>query len=305
MLVALDALLSERSVTRAANRIGLSQPGMSNALARLRQLFDDPLLVRQGQTLAPTPRAEALTEPVREALALIQVALNQRPQFDPASDRCSFTVSCSDYSVLMIIGPLVRRVAAEAPGMTIRVLPRLLDAARTLREGDVDLVIEPVEIMPQAALPSRRLFTDRWVCCVWAENTHVSESMTMETYQRLPHLIYSMGGAQPVSLADQHLTRIRLPRQIEVTVESFLLAPFLLQGTELVALVLARAGPYLQRTAPIRLLEPPLPFPPITEMLWWHPRHTSAPAHTWLRERISEIALRLDSAPLSRQLQRP
>src|SRR4051812_9289336 len=119
LLVALDALLSERSVTRAAQRVGLSQPGMSNALARLRRLLNDPLLVRQGATLVPTARAEALIGPVHEALELIRRALDAPLRFDPATDRRSFRLSCSDYSVLMLIGPLVRALAADAPGVVV------------------------------------------------------------------------------------------------------------------------------------------------------------------------------------------
>ena len=188
---------------------------------RGRQLFGDPLLVRQGLALVPTPRAESLRQPVQEALSLIQHALDNRPGFDPAADRATFTVSCSDYSLLMLIGPLVRRLAATAPGLTIQVLPRASDAVRLLRDGDVDLVIEPIEI-------------------------------------------------------------------------SFLLAPFLLQGTDLVAVVPERAAGHLRRTADVRFLEPPMDLPPITEMLWWNPRHTMDPAHAWLRARIAEIATELD-----------
>jgi LysR family nod box-dependent transcriptional activator len=295
LLVALDALLTERSVTRAAQRIGLSQPGMSNTLARLRRLYDDPLLVRQGAGLAPTPREQTLAAPVREALALIQGALEQRPAFDPARDRRSFTVSCSDYSVLMLIGPLVRRLSAQAPGVTLQALPRFPDAARALQAGEVDLVIEPPEIMSNAVLPSLRLFDDRWMCCVWDGNSQVGEEMTLEAYRRLEHLTYSMGRGQAVSLADEHIARQRVDRHVEFSVESFLLAPFLLQGTDLVTLVLARAGPYLRRTAEVRLLDPPIAFPILTEMLWWHPRHDADPAHAWLRERITEIAAELDA----------
>ena len=191
LLVALDALLAERSVTRAADRLGLSQPGMSNTLARLRKLVGDPLLVRQGLTLVPTPRAESLRQPIQEALSLIQQALDDRPGFDPARDHATFTVSCSDYSLLMLIGPLVRRLAAAAPGLTIQVLPRASDPVRLLRDGEADLVIEPAEIMPDNALASRRLFADRWVCCVWAGTTEVGDLMSMETYLRLGHLVYS------------------------------------------------------------------------------------------------------------------
>jgi LysR family transcriptional regulator, nod-box dependent transcriptional activator len=284
LLVALDALLSERSVTRAAQRVGLSQPGMSNALARLRRLLDDPLLVRQGATLVPTARAEALVGPVLDA---------QR-SFDPATDRRSFRLSCSDYSVLMLIGPLVRALAADAPGVLVDVIPRLADAGRALHNGDVDLVIEPPEIMGETDLESMRLWDDRWECCVWERNERVGERMTLERYTALGHLIYSMGGAgQPVALPDIHLGRLGVKRRIEVSVESFLLAPFLLQGTDLVTLIPKRAEAFLRRTGDIRVLEAPVDFPPLVETLWWHPRATGDPAHAWLRTRIGEVAATL------------
>jgi LysR family nod box-dependent transcriptional activator len=297
LLVAFDALMDERSVTRAAGRLSLSQPGMSNALARLRKLFGDPLLVREGPALAPTPRADALRQPVRDALAIIRGALDQRAGFDPAADRATWTVSCSDYSLLMLIGPLVRRLAAAAPGVTIRVLPRAPDPVGLLRDGAADVVIEPAEIMPAAQLDRQRLFSDRWLCCVWAGNTAVRGELTLDAYLRLGHLVYSMGRGQPPSIVDQHLERSRVPRRIEFTVESFLLAPFLLEGTDLVTVVPERAVPHLRRTADIRVLEPPVPLPAITEMLWWHPRHTADPAHAWIRARVAEIAAELDQAP--------
>ena len=291
LLVALDALLSERSVTRAAQRVGLSQPGMSNALARLRRLFDDPLLVRQGATLVPTTRAEALVGPVHDALELIRAALDSPARFDPATDRRAFRLSCSDYSVLMLIGPLVRALGAEAPGVVVEVLPRLADASRALVNGDVDLVIEPPEIMGNVDLDSLRLWDDRWACCVWEGNTHVGERMTMERYTTLGHLIYSMGSAgQPVALPDLHLARLGVPRRIEVSVESFLLAPFLLQGTDLVTLIPKRAETFLRRIGDIRVLESPVELPALIETLWWHPRLTADPAHAWLRGRISRVS---------------
>src|SRR5919199_5341615 len=291
LLVALDALLSERSVTRAAERVGLSQPGMSNALARLRRLLDDPLLVRHGATLVPTARAEALVGPVHEALELIRSALDAQRSFDPGTDRRSFRLSCSDYSVLMLIGPLVRALAPEAPGVLVEVIPRIADPGRALLHGDVDLVIEPPEIMGDTDLESLRLWDDRWKCCVWEGNARVGKRMTMERYTALGHLIYSMGGSgQPVALPDMHLARLGVPRRIEVSVESFLLAPFLLQGTELVALVPARAEGYLRRTGAIRLLDPPVEIPTLVEMLWWHPRSSADPAHEWMRARIAEAA---------------
>jgi LysR family nod box-dependent transcriptional activator len=294
LLVALDALLSERSVTRAAQRVGLSQPGMSNALARLRRLLGDPLLVRQGAGLAPTPRAQALAGPVHEALELIRGAVERPPAFDPARDRRTFRLSCSDYAVLMLIGPLVRDLAVRAPGLSVEVIPRLADAGRALDLGDVDLVIEPTEIMGRGDLPSSRLWSDRWMCCVWEGNASVGDTMTLEDFTALGHLIYSMGGpGQPVALPDLHLARLGVQRRIEVSVESFLLAPFLLQETELVTLVPLRAEAFLRRTGAIRVLEAPVEFPVLVEELWWHPRAAADPAHTWLRGRIADVAAQL------------
>jgi LysR family nod box-dependent transcriptional activator len=191
----------------------------------------------------------------------------------------------------MLIGPLVRGVAADAPGVLVEVLPRLADAGRALLNGDVDLVIEPPEIMGDADLESLRLWDDRWACCVWEGNTRVGRRMTVERYTELGHLIYSMGGAgQPVALPDLHLGRLGVPRRIEVSVESFLLAPFLLQGTDLVTLIPKRAEAFLRRTGDIRVLESPIELPALVEMLWWHSRATADPAHAWLRTRIGAVA---------------
>ena len=234
------------------------------------------------------------SKPAGESSAPRMMASASRTGFDPAADRATWTVSCSDYSLIMLIGPLVRRLAAAAPGVTIRVLPRSPDPVGLLREGAADLVIEPEEIMPDAQLDSQRLFADRWLCCVWEGNSAVGDRMTMDAYLRLGHLVYSMGRGQPASIVDQHLERSRVPRRIEFTVESFLLAPFLLEGTDLVTVVPERAVPHLRRTAAIRVLDPPVPLPGITERLWWHPRHTADPAHAWIRAHIAEIAAELD-----------
>jgi LysR family nod box-dependent transcriptional activator len=122
--------------------------------------------------------------------------------------------------------------------------------------------------------------------------------MTLERYTALGHLIYSMGGAgQPVALPDLHLGRLGVPRRIEVSVESFLLAPFLLQGTDLVTLIPKRAEAFLRRTGDIRVLESPIELPALIEMLWWHSRATADPAHTWLRARIGEVANTLITRP--------
>ena len=294
LLVALDALLAERSVSRAGQRIGLSQPATSGALARLRKLFGDPLLVRVGRDLALTEGAENLVVPVREILTRIEQTIQQRPGFVPATDSRTFSISASDYATLVLLVPFLRALAVEAPGITINILPRSSDARRLLHTDQADLVIEPRELLGETEFPSRHLFGDRWLCAVDADNPQVPGSrITWEQYLRLPHLIYSIGADQQLNLADQHLEALGVRRRIEITVESFLLVPFLLQGTPLASLVLERVARRLTIATNIRTLDPPLELPDINETMYWHPRHTTDPAHHWLRERLHTAATAL------------
>lgn len=288
LLVALDALLAERNVSRAGRRLGLSQPATSSSLARLRKMFGDPLLVRQGREFALTSEAERLVRPVREILDLVERTIEQRPGFEPGTDTRTFSISASDYATLVLLSPFVRAAATEAPGVTIHVLPRSRDPRRLLDAGEADLVIEPRELLGDTRFPSHALFGDRWLCAVDAGNPAASDRrITPDEYLRLPHLVYSIGSDRQLNLADQHLARLGTSRRIEITVESFLLVPFLIRGTSLASLVLERAARQLAAAAPgIRLLPPPLPLPDIHEMMYWHPRHTTDPAHRWLRERL-------------------
>jgi DNA-binding transcriptional LysR family regulator len=288
LLVALDALLAERNVSRAGRRLGLSQPATSSSLARLRKMFGDPLLVRRGREFTLTAEAERLVQPVREILNLVERTIEQRPEFDPSTDIRTFSISASDYATLVLLSPFVRAAAAEAPGVTIHVLPRSRDPRQLLDTDEADLVIEPRELLGDTDFPSYPLFSDQWLCAVDAANPAGSaQRITLDDYLRLPHLVYSIGPGRQLNPADQHLARLGTQRRIEFTVESFLLVPFLIRGTSLASLVLERAARQLAAAATdIRLLPPPLPLPDIHETMYWHPRHTTDPAHRWLRERL-------------------
>jgi DNA-binding transcriptional LysR family regulator len=292
LLVALDALLAERNVSRAGRRLGLSQPATSSSLARLRKMLGDPLLVRQGREFTLTAEAERLVQPVREILNLVERTIEQRPQFDPSTDKRTFSISASDYATLVLLSPFVRAAAAEAPGVTIHVLPRSRDPRRLLDADEADLVIEPRELLGDTNLPSHPLLSDQWLCAIDAANPAGSaQQITLDAYLRLPHLVYSIGPDRQLNLADQHLAQLGTPRRIEFTVESFLLVPFLIRGTCLASLVLERAARQLAAAATdIRLLPPPVSLPDIHEMMYWHPRHTTDPAHRWLRERLLACA---------------
>jgi len=291
LLVVLDALLTERNVSRAGERIGLTQSAMSAALARLRELFGDPLLIRVGRGLALTRTAEELIVPVRETLNRIEQTLLQKPGFDPKTDARTFTISASDYAGLVLLTPLIRAITTEAPNVVIHLLPRARDAARMLQTGQADLVIEPSELFGSTEFPSSPLLSDRWLCAADADNPHVTATgLTREQFQALPHLVYGIGLDRQLNLADQHLARMGIQRQIGITVESFLLAPFLIERTPLISLVLERAVRSLGSLTRIRTFLPPFDLPDIHEAMYWHPRHTSDPAHRWLRERLQRTA---------------
>lgn len=291
LLVVLDALLEERNVSRAGRRIGLSQPAMSAALGRLRELFRDPLLVRAGRNLALTEGAEELIVPVRDILTRVEQAIEERPKFDPRRDERAFSISASDYATLVLIVPLVRALVAEAPGVTIHLLPRFRDVGQVLKSDQADIVIEPRELFSGSKFPSQIVFTDRWLCVTDVNNPQIRRGrLTMDSYLRLPHLVYGIGNDRQLNLADQHLRKTGVHRRIEVTVESFLLVPFLLEGTEMVSLILERAAQRLSGLTSVRTFRPPVELPEIYEAMYWHPRHTADPGHRWLRDRLQAIA---------------
>lgn len=299
LLVILDALLAERNVSRAGERIGLSQSATSAALGRLRDLLHDPLLVPVGRRMALTARAEALIDPLQDAMAAIERALAGGTGFDPLSDTRTFSIAASDYAVLVLLTPLVRTLYAEAPNVTIHLLPRSNNVAETLRAGRADLVIEPDARVPLGELSSRPLFTDRWLCAVDRESrVGRAGRITQDEFRALPHLVYSIGPDRRLNLADQHLSDTGVDRRIEVMVESFLLAPFLMQHTELVSLVLERAVRTISGVAAVKTLEPPFHVPDLSEAMYWLPRSSPDPGHTWLRERVVSVASQLAGGPV-------
>ena len=294
LLVILDALLTERNVSRAGERIGLSQSAMSAALARLRDVFHDPLLVRVGRDLALTRNAEDLIVPLKESLGKVEQILLRRPGFDPATDARTFSISASDYAGLVLLTPLVRMIANEAPNVTIHLLPRARDAARVLQTSQADIVIEPIELFGPNDYPTASLLSDRWLCAVDANHPDINgDTLTEKQFLEFPHLVYGIGDDRQLNLADQHLADAGVQRRIEVTVESFLLSPFLIKGTRLVSLVLERAARRLIGTVDIKLLESPISVPDIHEAMYWHPRHTTDPGHRWLRAKLLSVAQQL------------
>ncbi len=292
LLVALDALLTERNVTRAAERLYLGQPAMSASLARLRRVFDDPLLVRTGRAMSLTPLAESLVAPVHDVLIGVEQVLSTRAAFDPRRDERSFTLMASDYATLVLLRDVFESLNAEAPNVRLTVAPLSTNFVELLQRAEVDLLFLPRELVAELSeQPQRPLFEDEFVCVAWQQHPEVGDHITRELFGRLPHLSYS--GRMMHSLADLWLDDLGVVRHTEATTQTFVLAPLLIRGSRMISVVHRRVAIEFEPIADIKILPLPFTLPPIHETLFWHPRFDSDLAHRWLRERIATIAQRL------------
>jgi DNA-binding transcriptional LysR family regulator len=296
LLVPLDALLVERSVTRAAQRLGLSQPALSASLSRLRRHFDDQLLARNGNRYELTPLALQIRPLVTMALADVEQLFERPVGFDPATSTREFTLITSDYALLVLGREICDLVAGQAPGVQLRFSPNtptlVEHAATTLR--DIDGLIVPHGFVHE--LPHADLFSDDWVFVVSRDNGRVGEQLTMEDLAELPWILTYNAGASFTPAARQ-LQILGTQARVVMVVENFLVLPFLVAGTERIALLQARVAARLADMADVRVMPCPYDALPIREALWWHPLHGPDPEHAWLRSVVVEAARRVDARP--------
>ncbi|MET9080756.1 LysR family transcriptional regulator [Streptomyces sp. NPDC004237] len=290
LIVVLHALLEERNVTRAGERVGLSQPGTSTALARLRRHFNDPLLERVGGQYALTPLAEALHDQVGRTLDDLQRLLAAQPQFEPATAERRFVIQCSD-AVLGVLGPrLLTAVAKVAPlvSLDFRAMSEAVvsDLMGTVRE--IDVLIAPRELFSPPEVPSAELYQDRWVCVTWQGNQSVGERLSREEAARARWVMpfKHQFGASP---SDAAMTALGIDRRCAVRVENFAVVGRLVVGTDL--LVLSHERLVEQHSEhELRQLALPSPLPPFTEVAWWHLVRQLDPGHSWFIELLTEQA---------------
>lgn len=289
LLVALDALLEEHSVTRAAERLYVGQSAMSSTLARLRKIFDDEILVRHGRNLIPTPLAESLVLPLRDILARTDALLQTRAEFRPATARRTFTITANDYVSVVFLRPLIVRLTQEAPHVSVEVQATSDDYAARFRRHETDLLVMPTEVFAEhAAYPHKVLFTDRYVCATDVDHPDVGDRICREQFAELPYLAVNVG-ALPSS-AELRLDAREVFRTTQLTMPSPLLAPFLLRGTRMVTHIQERLGILVRDQAKIRLVEPPMELGPITTAMMWSAHMEEDPGHRWLRARAAELA---------------
>ena len=286
LLRAFDALIAERSVSRAAERLCLSQPATSALLARLRELFGDPLLVRSGRAMVPTAQALALAGPIRNVLTDIHDILDVHGEFVPARSERTYTLATSEYGASVILPALAAQMAAAAPLARLALLMPTLDTmVKDMETGRLDAAILNEDLVP-AGLRMQALYDDGY--CVVARPGHpgVGPRLTLQSFCSLPQLLVSPRGGGFSAKTDEALAALGRQRNVRLSVPHFRLAAELVAGSDLIAVYPRRlAEPLAGR---LQLLVPPLAIPPLTMCLCWHARVENEAAHQWLCAQIRQ-----------------
>lgn len=283
LLVALDALLTERSVSRAAVRLNLSPSATSDALARLREYFGDDLLVQVGRKMEPTPRAESLQHATRDLLVRLESTITTQPSFDPARSDRRFRIFASDYTQMVLGPPLMTLVAQAGCTATFDFLPQVANPQRDLERGEADLLVLPQPLM-SADHPHEALFEERFVCVLWAQARLARGKLTRERYLQAGHVVMKpQATSGESSYEDWFVKRLGVQRRVVATSFGFATVPALLVGTEHVATMHASLAQLLQATWPLKLLPCPVDVPPMTQAMQWHRYRTPDPGLLWLR----------------------
>jgi DNA-binding transcriptional LysR family regulator len=286
LLRVFDAVLQERAVTAAAARLDLTQPAVSNALARLRRLLADPLFVRTASGMEATPFARGIAEPVRQALALIETALAHGAGFDPATATRAFRFYMSDVGQVEFLPPLVERVQRIAPGVRLEaVAVDLEDIAAALGSGVLDVA---VGFLPALGAPvaRRALFRDPYLCLMRAD--HPIQRLTKKTFLEASHALvtYRAGGHRVI---EEALERAGVGRRIALRVPHFTVVPMVLERTDLILTLPARVARVYERIGGFKSLPPPIPIPQAEVAVYWHERFAADPGNGWLRQQLVEL----------------
>jgi len=295
LLVALDALLADKSVTRAASKLNITQPAMSGALARLRDYFEDPLVVQVGRQLELTPLAQSLVAPIHEIILRIDSAIAIEPAFKPAESKRHFSLTASDYVIRVFLLEVLERLHSEAPGITFEFRQSTGRVQDELESGEVDFVIGP-EIDVMAEHPQEALFEDTYGVVAWTGNTAVGDTLTFDDYLGLGHVVFRTEHRGSPWLERWFAGRYGEVRRVEVAAPSFSLLPHLVVGTNRIATMQMRLARQYLSALPLKLIAAPLEVPKLIEILQWNVHRDMDPAGRWLRARLKEHAEKMDPA---------
>lgn len=296
LFVALHALLNERHVTRAAVAVGMSQPAMSRALGRLREMFDDPLLVRTRAGMAPTARAFALYPDVEEILARLRDVI--RPtRFDPHEAVGTIRIAAPDIVAYMLVPPLIQHLAQVAPGLDLEIVPWSARWREELERGAVDLTVG-VPTGTEPNLYSRPLLTNEWACLLRKGHPALAKKWTLELFAGLDHVLVSLlgrGGGH----VDEALAAHGLRRRVALRIPYPALAPHIVAETDLVVTTPRWLALKLVSSGHVVIRRPPMPIPPVSVALVWHERSHRDPRQRWLREALIQRSSALDKKTLA------
>lgn len=284
LLVPLHALLTECSVTRAAARVGISQPAMSHALRRCRALLRDELLIRVGSSMEPTPRARRLVGPLTAVLASIDDSVLDRAGFVPAATTRTFRISATSTTALVVLPPLLRRLRRLAPGAVLHSEPSVTPGEKLVDQPGIDLALL-ADAVP-TDLHRQRLYTDRWVAVVATDHASVADAITLDQLATLPHVAFDTAPQRRPLAPYEALDRLGVQYTVRMQVHDFLLAPLVLAGSDLVACTQERAAWVLAAGGLVRILPLPLEVDPLGIDMVWDPRRVADLGALWLREQV-------------------
>ncbi len=285
LLPVFQVLLEERSVTRAAGRLNLTQPAISRNLSRLRELFNDPLFTRTPKGLSPTPRAEALALQLQQSLQDLSQLISPAT-FNPATATQSFRLATTDYGTQVLLPPVLKRMRTEAPGVDLEIIPWQENLLQQLDQEGIDLATCTVEDAP-AAIHGRGVGSDRFVCVVREGHPLAERGINLESYATYPHALITMGGARKGAI-DYLLEERGLSRRIALRVPHFVAALAMISQTDLILTVPYGLAVSFADQYHLKMLPFPMEQKGFTYSIIWHERHMKDPSHVWLRQLVFE-----------------
>lgn len=292
LLVVFDAIFTEGSLSRAADRVAMSQPATSNALARLRVAMGDPLFQRRGYGMEPTVRARQIAKPVRQALDVLQAGLSTPAEFDFRTARESFSIATEDFGDVVILPRLMNWLSQVAPTVTVKVASERAGAALTeTRRGSIDVALDYIPVA-HSQLVVQHLMREERVCVMRSDHPRVAEALTLDTYLSLPHLALNRkltGGA----VVAQELARRRLTRNVAMEVPHYLSMPAVLLQTDYISTMPRRVAQVVAEHFRLKMVKLPLELPDMSIYMSWNEARTTDPSHRWFRESIKSLCDRL------------
>ena len=290
LLLALDGLLSQRSVTAAAKRVRVTPSAMSHSLSELRDLLGDPLLVRSGRGMVLTPRAEALVGPVHTLLMDAERLLGGGPTFDPATTARRFVIAAADFLATLLMPALLDAAAREAPGTSLEIVPSSRRGnAWLLETGDVDLALGAI-VDEAPGIRRMDLLTDGFSCAARQGHPRIDGALDLDSYVQTPHLLITLGDDAGPTCVDQALKKLGRKRHVAARVRYFMAAPLIVARSDLILTGPSTLIRYFAELVPLQVLRPPIDLPTYPEEAYWHQRFDEDPAHTWLRNLVKKTA---------------